>query len=488
MSPILVLSIIVIYFLVLFLVSYIAGRKADNQGFFIGGRKSAWYVVAFAMIGSSISGVTFISVPGWVSVSNFSYLQMVMGFAVGQIIIAYVLLPLFYRMNLISIYGYLENRFGISSYKTGAWFFFISKMLGAAVRLFLVCIVLQLLVFEPLNLPFILNVIFTVFLVWLYTFNGGVKSLIWTDSLKTLCLIVSVVLCIYYIASDLNFSFGGMLSAIGESDYSKIFFFDDVNSKYYFFKQFLAGVFVVIAMTGLDQDMMQRNLSCKNYKDSQKNMVTSGIMQIFIIAMFLMLGVLLYIYAANNHITTPQNTDELFPMLATQGYFPKIVGILFVLGLISSAYSAAGSALTALTTSFTIDILQVNKKKDEAEVAKVRKRVHVGMAVVMGIVIFIFNILNNTSVIDAVYILASYTYGPILGLFAFGIFMKNKVKDKYIPLVAIISPILCYILQKNSAAWFNGYTISYELLIINAAFTFIGLLLLTTKKETKLAE
>lgn len=482
MTPVSILITIVAYFIILFTVSYIAGRKADNEGFFVGNRKSAWYVVAFAMIGSSISGVTFVSVPGMVAASGFSYLQMVLGFVAGQIIIAFVLIPLFYRMNLVSIYEYLENRFGLSSYKTGAWFFFISKMLGAAVRLFLVCLTLQLLVFEPFHLPFILNVIITVALVWLYTFRGGVKSLIWTDSLKTFCLVVSVVLCIYYIASDLKLGFGSMIATISENDFSRMFFFDDVNDKRYFFKQFLAGVFTMIAMTGLDQDMMQRNLSCKNFKDSQKNMITSGISQFFVILLFLMLGVLLYTFTAQHGIKNPEKSDELFPMIATGDYFPAIVGVLFIIGLISSAYSAAGSALTALTTSFTVDILGA-KNKAENELVKIRKRVHIGMAIIMGIVIFVFNQLNNTSVIDAVYILASYTYGPILGLFAFGIFTKKQVRDKYIPIVAIVSPILCFILQENSEKWFNGYQFSYELLIFNALFTFIGLCLLIKKKK-----
>lgn len=483
MSPILVLSTIICYFILLYVISYIAGRKADNQGFFVGNRKSRWYVVAFAMIGSSISGVTFVSVPGMVAVSNFSYLQMALGFLTGQFIIAFLLIPLFYKMNLVSIYEYLENRFGVSTHKTGAWFFFVSKMLGAAVRLFLVCVVLQLLVFDPLHLPFFLNVIFTVSLVWFYTFRGGVKALIWTDSLKTLCLVGSVLFCIYYIASDLNLTFGGMMQAITEHDYSKTFFFDDVNDKRYFFKQFLAGVFTMIAMTGLDQDMMQRNLSCKNFRDSQKNMITSGIFQVFIILLFLMLGVLLYIFAAKSGISLPEKSDELFPLIATRGYFPQVVGVLFVVGLISAAYSAAGSALTALTTSFTVDILESNRTKSEEETTKVRKKVHVAMSVVMGLVIIVINILNNTSVIDAVYILASYTYGPILGMFAFGMLIKKQVRDRYVPLVAVLSPVLCFILQKNSQAWFNGYSFSYELLIFNASFTFIGLALLIKKQK-----
>ncbi|MDR1884487.1 MAG: sodium:solute symporter [Prevotella sp.] len=484
MSPVSVLLTIVLYFTVLFVISYITGRKADNQGFFTGNRKSPWYVVAFAMIGSAISGVTFVSVPGMVAGAGFSYLQMVLGFVVGQLIIAFVLIPLFYRMNLTSIYEYLQNRFGIASYKTGAWFFFISKMLGAAVRLFLVCIVLQLLVFDPLQLPFILNVVFTVGLVWLYTFRGGVKSLIWTDSLKTFCLIVSIGLCIYCIASNLGFDFSGMLSAIGNHEYSRTFFFDDINDRQFFFKQFLAGIFTVIATTGLDQDMMQKNMSCKNHKDSQKNMIISGVLQLFIISLFLMLGVLLYTFAYRNNVAIPAKSDELFPLLATNGYFPLIVSILFIIGLISAAYAAAGSALTALTTSFTVDILESTKKgKTEKDIAYIRQKVHAGMAVVMGLVIIAINLLNNTSVIDAVYILASYTYGPILGLFAFGIFTKKSIRDKYIPLVAVSAPVICFVLDKNSEAWFNGYKFSYEILIINAILTFTGLLVLIRKNK-----
>lgn len=483
MSPFLVILTIAIYFIVLFGISYLTSRNADSNGFFVGNRKSPWFLVAIAMIGSSISGVTFVSVPGMVGVSSFSYLQMVMGFVVGQFIIAFILIPLFYKMNVVSIYEYLENRFGVSSYKTGAWFFFISKMLGASVRLFLVCITLQLLVFEPLHLPFSLNAIITVLLVWLYTYKGGVKTLIWTDAFKTFCLIVSVVLCIYYIANDLDLTVKGMITTINKSHLSKTFFFDDVNDKRYFFKQFLAGIFTMIATTGLDQDMMQRNLSCRNHRDSQKNMITSGISQFFVIALFLMLGALLFIYAEKMKITLPESSDQLFPLIATGGYFPIIVGVLFIIGLISAAYAAAGSALTALTTSFTVDILQSRDKKNEEELTKTRKKVHIGMAALMAVVIIIINALNNTSVIDAVYILASYTYGPILGLFAFGIFCKKSVHDKYIPIVAIIAPILCYILQTNSEKWFNGYEFSYELLIFNALFTCIGLAFLIKKEK-----
>lgn len=482
MSPLSVIITIAVYFIVLFAISYVTGKKADNAGFFTGNRQSSWYVVAFAMIGASISGVTYISVPGMVAGSGFGYLQMVMGFIVGQLVIAYVLVPLFYKMNLVSIYEYLENRFGMRSYRTGAWFFFVSKMLGASVRLFLVCLTLQLLVFDPLRLPFLLNVTITVLLVWLYTFRGGVKSLIWTDSFKTLCLVVSVGLTIYYITGELRLSFGEMLGAIADSDMSRLFFFDDVNDRQFFFKQFLAGIFTTIAISGLDQDMMQRNLSCKNSKDSQKNMIVSICLQFVVILMFLMLGVMLYLFAADQGLTVEKG-DELFPMIATGGYFPVFVGVLFIIGLVSSAYSAAGSALTALTTSFTIDILGAKGKSDEA-LTSTRKRVHVAMAVLMGVTIFVFNSLNNTSVIDAVYTLASYTYGPILGLFAFGIFTKRQVRDRYIPLVAIVSPLLCLVLQLNSEAWFGGYRFSYELLLFNAFFTFLGLCLFIKQGET----
>lgn len=481
MTPLTVIITIAAYFLVLFTVSHFAGRKADNAGFFIGNRKSKWYMVAFAMIGSTISGVTFMSVPGMVDPKGFSYMQMVLGFFVGQIIIAFVLIPLFYKINLFSIYEYLDKRFGMRSYKAGAWLFFVSKMLGAAVRLFLVCLFLQMLVFGPLNLPFILNVIVTVSLVWLYTNQGGVKTLIWTDSLKTFCLITSVVLTIYFITKNMGLNFSGMVSTVTSSDLSKMFFFDNPKEGTFFWKQFLAGIFTMIATTGLDQDFMQRNLSCKNPRDSQKNILTSGAIQLIINILFLMLGVLLYTFIDSKGIERPEKSDKLFPMIATGGYLPFIVGILFIIGLISSAYAAAGSALTALTTSFTVDVLGI-KNKTEEEVNKTRKKVHILMAVVMGIVIFVFNILNKTSVVDAAYILASYTYGPILGLFAFGIIMKLSVRDKFIPFVVIFSPVLSFIIQHLTAKIWN-YHFSYELIIMNALITFLGMCFLTKKDK-----
>ena len=483
MSPISVLFTIAAYFAVMYFISYLTGRKADNAGFFSGNRKSPWYLVAFGTIGAAISGVTFVSVPGMVAASSFSYLQMILGFAVGQLIIAFILIPLYYKMNLVSIYGYLENRFGIYSYKTGAWFFFISKMLGASVRLFVVCIVLQFLVCDPLHLPFILNIVFTVGIVWLYTFRGGVKSVVWTDSLKTFCLIVSIELTIYYIGKNLELNAGSIWALVGDSDMSKIFFFDDINDKRYFWKQFLAGVFTTIAITGLDQDMMQRTLSCKNFRDARKNMITGGILQIFINLLFLTLGVLLYIYAVNKLIALPDKGDDVFPFLAMQ--FSPVVGVLFIIGLISAAYSAAGSALTALTTSFTVDILESPKTKTENQVTSIRKKVHIGMAIIMAASIFIINILNNESVIQTVYKVASYTYGPLLGMFVFGIFTKWKIRDKWAPLVAIISPVICLVLDLNSKVWFNGYEFSHERLIFNALFTFIGLCLLIRRKSRK---
>ena len=479
MSPTLILVTVASYIAALFIISYFASRRSDNASFFSGNRKSRWYLVAIAMIGASMSGVTYVSVPGMVATSGFGYLQMFLGFITGQLVIAYVLTPLFYKMKLTSIYQYLSDTLGASSYRTSAWFFFLSKMLGAAVRLFLVCATLQLLAFGPLGLPFGLNVVLSVGLVWLYTARGGVKSVIWTDVLKTLCLVVSVVLCIVFIARDLHLGFAPMLRAIGGSPYSRVFFFDDVNSREYFFKQFLAGAFTMIAMTGLDQDMMQRNLSCRNYHEAQKNMMVTIFSQFFVVLFFLMLGVLLYLYAAQKGITA--TGDKIFPVIATGGHLPLVVGVLFIIGFVSSAYNAAGSALTALTTSFTIDILGI-KGRSESEVARLRRWVHVGMAVVMGLTICLFDALNSTSVIDAVYILASYTYGPLLGLFTFGLIWKHKVRDGWVPVIAVAAPILCLVLDMNSVRWFHGYHFSYELLLMNAVFTMIGLLLIVRRK------
>ncbi len=475
MTPTIILIVIAAYFALLFGISYWAGRNADNAGFFSGNKSSNWMLVAMSTIGAAISGVTFVSVPGMVAGAGFSYMQMVLGFTVGQFLVAYVLIPLYYKYNLTSIYEYLNNRFGLSTYKTGAWFFFISKMLGASVRLLIVRMVLQLLVFEPFGLPFWLNAVCTVAIVYFSTFKGGVKSIIWTDLLKTLCLIFSVVLCIYYVMKS-----GVSFEGFGTDDMSRVFYFDDVNDTKYFWKQFLAGIFLVVATTGLDQDLMQRSLSCKNYKDSQKNIITGALMQIVVIGLFLVLGWLLYTYAFTNGVQLPAKGDDVFPFLAAGDYFPMIVGILFVVGFIAAAYSAAGSALTALTTSFTLDILGA---KDSANLTRTRKLVHFGMAICMATCIYVIWLLNNDSVIQTVYTLASYTYGPLLGMFVFGIFMKQPVRDKWVPVVAILSPVLCFIIDINSQAWFNGYAFSHERLILNALFTFIGLCCLIRSKK-----
>ena len=466
MSPLAVFLTIAAYFAAMALVSWLSGRRKSGQDvFYTGGRKTHWAVVAFAMIGSCMSGVTFVSVPGMVGASGFGYLQMCLGFILGYFVIAFVLTPLYFKLDVVSIYQYLEKRFGMGAYRTGAWFFFLSKMLGASVRLFLVCLTLQLLLFGPLGLPFWLNVVCNVGVCLAYTFRSGVKSVIWNDVLKTVCMIVAVTLCVVLVGKDLG--------AVRIDE--RIFFFDDVNHPQYFWKQLLGGLFTVVAMTGLDQDMMQRTLACKDVRDSQKNLVVSVFLQTAVIALFLCLGTLLYQFAAAHGIS--ETGDRLFPAVATSGLLPGIVGILFVLGLTSSAYGAGGAALTALTTSFTVDVLR--KESD----VKVRKGVHVAMAVLMAVTILVFNALNSTSAIDAVYKLASYTYGPILGLFAFGILTKKQVKDRFVPIVALVAPLVCLVLQLNSERWFGGYRFSYELLLLNAALTFLGLLLLVRKEK-----
>ena len=479
MNPLTILIVIACYFALLFFISYLAGRKADNAGFFSGNRSSNWLLVAMSTIGAAISGVTFVSVPGMVATSGWAYMQMVLGFTVGQFLIAYVLIPLYYKLNLTSIYQYLQQRFGMNTYKSGAWLFFVSKMLGASVRLFVVSEVLQLLVFDRLAVPvpFWANAIITVLIVYLCTFKGGVKSLIWTDLLKTCCLILSVALCIYFVLRA-----GVNIEDWGASDMTRTFFFDDPKSGNYFWKQFLAGVFLVIATTGLDQDLMQRTLSCKNPRESQKNLIVGALMQIVVIGLFLFLGYLLYTYAAQTGVAEVANLkgDEVFPFLATGNYFPVIVGVLFIIGFIAAAYSAAGGALTALTTSFTVDIL--NKEKAD-NLTKVRTIVHIGMAILMAACIYVIHLLNDDSVIQTVYKVASYTYGPLLGMFCFGIFTKKQVRDCWIPLVVILAPVITWIFDVNSVAWFNGYVFSHERLILNALLTVIGMICLMKKSK-----
>ena len=479
MNPLTILIVIAAYFALLFFISYLAGRKADNAGFFSGNRSSNWLLVAMSTIGAAISGVTFVSVPGMVATFGWAYMQMVLGFTVGQILIAYVLIPLYYKFNLTSIYQYLQQRFGMSTYKSGAWLFFVSKILGASVRLFVVSEVLQLLVFDRLSMPvpFWANAIITVLIVYLCTFKGGVKSLIWTDLLKTCCLILSVALCIYFVLRA-----GVNIEGWTSNAMTRTFFFDNPKEGTYFWKQFLAGIFLVIATTGLDQDLMQRTLSCKNPRESQKNLIVGAMMQIVVIGLFLFLGFLLYSYANQMNITEVASLkgDDVFPFLATGNYFPVIVGVLFIIGFIAAAYSAAGGALTALTTSFTVDILN---KENDARLTKIRTVVHIGMAVLMAVCIYVIHLLNNDSVIQTVYKVASYTYGPLLGMFCFGIFTKKQVRDCWIPLVVIMAPVITWVIDVNSAVWFNGYVFSHERLILNALLTFIGMLCLARKTK-----
>lgn len=483
-KPLIIIATIVGYFILLFLISWFATRKSDSKDALTGGNKAPWFIVAIAMIGAPISGVTFISVPGMVLAKGYSYMQMVLGFLVGYFVIAYVLIPLFYKRHLVSIYGYLEERFGNDTHKTGAWFFFISKMLGAAVRFYVVCITLQLLVFDALGIPFVLNVIVTTALIFLYTLQGGVKTVIWTDTLKSFCLIASVVLCIYFIAKGLGYDFGEMCKAVTSHDSSRIFFFNNPMEGTYFWKQFIGGIFMAIAMTGLDQDMMQRTLASPNAKESQKGMIVSGITQIFVIGLFLILGTLLSMYAKDKGMLpadlSSYKSDELFGSVIWSDGMPIIAGIFFIVGLIAAAYSAAGSALTSLTTSFTVDILGADKKNDDKKLSLTRKIVHVAMAVGMGIVIIVFYFLSNSDAISAVYSIASYTYGPILGLFAYGMMCKSGVKDETLPIVCVLAPVISWEIQWWLNDLFN-YNMGFELLLLNAALTMLGLLIFRKK-------
>ncbi len=481
-TPWIVLSTIVGYFILLFIISWAASRRSDDQAALTGGREAPWFIVAIAMIGAPISGVTFVSVPGMVVAKSYSYLQMVLGFVIGYFVIAYVLIPLFYKRKLVSIYGYLEQRFGAGTHKTGAWFFFISKMLGAAVRFYVVCVTLQLLVFAPLGIPFIVNVIVTIALIFLYTLQGGVKTVIWTDTLKSFCLVMSVVLCIFFIARGLGYDLVGLCKAVAGDDSSRMFFFDNPKEGTYFWKQFIAGIFMVIATTGLDQDLMQRTLASKNAQESKKGLIVSGITQFFVIALFLILGSLLAMHVKANGMTMPEKSDELFGAVAFSSGLPVVVGVLFILGLIAAAYSAAGSALTSLTTSFTVDILGADKKNDDSRLSHTRKLVHVAMAAGMGLVILIFYAISNSDAISAVYTLASYTYGPILGLFAFGMMCRTAVRDRLVPVVCIAAPVISFFVQRWLENAF-GYTLGFELLLLNAALTMLGLALLIKKEQ-----
>ncbi|MEO5599317.1 MAG: sodium:solute symporter [Cyclobacteriaceae bacterium] len=481
MTPILVFTILVIYFLVLIIISIFTSRGADTTTFFTANRQSPWYLVAFGMIGSSLSGVTFISVPGNVGNVGFGYFQIVMGYLVGYWVIIGVLMPLYYRLNLISIYTYLERRFSFWSYKTGAFIFLISRTLGSALRLYLAATVLQLFLFDAWGVPFFITVATTLALIWVYTIKGGIKTIVYTDAFQTIFLVTAVCVAVWQITDDLGLSFPQMIDTIQESKYSRMFYFDDPNSPMFFFKQFIGGALIAITMTGMDQEIMQKNLTCKTLGDAQKNMFWFSIILVIVNLLFLTLGALLFIYSEQNNIQIPASTDELFPMLALN-HFSLIVGIFFLLGIIASSYASADAALAGLTTSFCIDFLNFREKP---ETVKKRQKfmVHLGFSLLFLVIIVIFREINERSVIDAVLNVAAYTYGPLLGLFSFGILTRLQVKDRLVPLVCLISPIICYIISYYSADVFGGYKIGLEVLLLNGMTTFLGLTLISKKGE-----
>ncbi len=485
MSPTSILILIASYFAILVLISYFTGKEDSNAAFFKANKSAPWYLVAFGMIGASLSGVTFISVPGAVETKQFGYLQVVFGYFFGYLVIAYILLPLYYRLNLTSIYTYLRDRFGKTSYKTGSVAFLISRTVGAAFRLFLVAKVLQLLVFDLFDIPFVVTVIITIALIWLYTFRGGIKTIIFTDTLQTLFMLVSVVVTIIFLSSalDLN-SIGEIVDYTKESSLSKVFFFNDSNDPQFFWKSFLSGIFITITMTGLDQDMMQKNLTCRSLKDAQKNMLSFSVVLIFVNILFLVLGLMLTDYATQNGIIATK--DDLFPTIAMLPEIGVVTSAFFLLGLIAAAYSSADSALTSLTTSFCFDILDI-ENKPEALKKGIRKRTHIGFSILLVIVIILFDLIfKDVSVIWELFKAAGYTYGPLLGLFAFGLFTKHQIKDKFVWVVAIVAPVLSYLLNLYSKDLFNGYEIGFEILIINGLLMFFGLLVLKRKFNTDL--
>ncbi|MDH3698542.1 MAG: sodium:solute symporter [Flavobacteriaceae bacterium] len=486
MSATHILLIIALYFGVLMLISYLTGKNDSNADFFKAGKKSPWFVVAFGMVGASLSGVTFISVPGWVEDSQFSYMQVVLGYLVGYFVVAFLLLPLYYRLNVTSIYEYLNTRFGPTSYKVGAVSFFISRVLGAAFRLFLVAIVLQQFVFDAWKVPFEITVVLSILLIWVYTYKGGIKTIVWTDTLQTLFMILAVILCIYFINARLDWTFGEFLASEELKSYSKFLVTDDFLARNHFIKSFVGGMFITICMTGLDQDMMQKNLTCKNIGDAQKNMVTFSIVLVMVTFLFVLLGALLFIYAAKENISIPlmdgsPKSDLLFPEIALNSDLGIWVGVTFLLGLIAAAYSSADSALTSLTTSFCVDFLSIEKKPEEDQ-KKIRKRTHVWMSVVLVLVVILFKYVLDSNVIDGLLTVATYTYGPLLGLFAFGIFTKYQIKDRYVWIVAVVCVSIIYLLGNIPPESLGGYQVGYELLPFNGLLTFIGLWILKENK------
>ena len=485
MSATQILILIAAYFGLLLLISYFTGKKDSNDDFFKAGKQSPWYIVAFGMVGASLSGVTFISVPGWIEGSEFSYLQVVIGYLFGYFVVALVLLPIYYRLNVTSIYEFLLERFGTVSHKTGAFFFFISRVLGAAFRLFLVAIVLQQFVFDAWNVPFEVTVILSILLIWIYTNRGGIKTIVWTDTLQTVFMIVAVCLSIYFINKELGWSFSEFLASDELKNYSKVIFTDSFLERNHFIKSFLGGMFITICMTGLDQDMMQKNLTCKNLKDAQKNMISFSFVLVGVTVLFMLLGALLFIYAGQNNIAIPlmdgtPKTDLLFPEIALNSGLGITLAITFMLGLIAAAYSSADSALTSLTTSYCVDFMNIEKRPEQDQ-KRLRKTVHIAMSVLLVIVIIIFKYILNSNVIDSLLTVAGYTYGPLLGLFAFGIFTKHQIKDNYVWLVALASVIITVLIANIPSETIGGYVVGYELLPINGLITFFGLLLIRKK-------
>ncbi len=480
MNPYVALAILVVYFTLLILVSLYTARGADTHTFFTANRQSPWYLVAFGMIGTSLSGVTFISIPGSVSVNQFSYFQVVIGYLLGYLVIGTVLMPLYYRLNLISIYTFLEKRFGYWSYKSGSAVFLVSRTVGSSVRLYVAAGVLQLALFKPLGVPFEISVAITILLIWAYTFKGGIKTIIVTDSLQTVFLITAVVLTIVLVSKELHLDgFTDTVRAVSQSGYSKIFYWEG-NDARNFFKQFFAGAFIAIVMTGLDQDLMQKNLTCKNIGEAQKNMFWFTCILVVVNLLFLSLGALLYLYASAKGITPPARTDDFYPMLALND-LGIVVGITFLLGITAATYASSDSALTALTTAFCIDFMNV-EKKEEKERSRIKFWVHVGFSVLFYIVILVFDKMNSKEVITAVFDLAGYTYGPLLGLFSFGLFSKRAVADRWVPLICLLSPVLTYVLSENSELWFGGYKMGFERLIYNGLITYLGLLLISRRQ------
>ena len=476
MNPFAIIVTVVAYIAAIAFAAWWTGRNARNMDFFTANRRTSWQWAALAMIGAAMSGVTFISIPGSVAADSFSYMQMVAGFTIGQLVVAFVLVPMFYRQRVISLYGFLDARFGAVTRKTGAWCFFVAKILAASLKIYIVCEVLQWLIFDRAGIPLVANAAATMTLVWLYTRRGGVKSLIWTDSIHTICLIVSVVVCTSCLIKALGWTPAEAANAVAGSQYSQILFFDNPSSDRYFWKMFLAGIFTLVAMTGLDQDMMQRNLSCRSVRDAQINIVITAVCQIFVIFGFLVLGALMYLYMERSGIPVPAKSDLVFANVAVSDGMPAAVGVMFIIGMVASTWSSAGSALTALTTSFTLDILPRSAELDEDGLARRRKRVHAAMAVAICAAIFIFGSLSSGSVINLIFTVVSYTYGPILGMFCYGMFTRRAIRDRAMPAIAVAAPAICAAVQYFAAREME-YHIGFELLIYNAALTMTGMYL-----------